>query len=440
MTKKLISAILSAVLVLSSALVFSGCGNEEYPVKIANIEIKNKPKSIVVLDDSAADIISYLGYDDTIVGRSNEVDQEWLSIAPSVGAASTPDVSKIKAAKPDIVFAGDSLNSQAKSQLEQEGIQVITMAPGDTPTMIETNYITIGKIFDGAVTGSNKGSSEYSKLIDLMEETEKSTDGQLSNGMRYTMCYLYQENNVLKLVVGGSYANMLMEYTGGINIAAEAVEENADVNTLKIANPNFIFYADEATLNVIKSDDILKTLSAVKGNKMLMLSEKEISRQGQTALLTLDKMIEFMYPKLKKSSATPEQPATQPSAAVEASTAPQSPSQTATAAATTAASSVQNTAASVADKYKINLNKLSLDMGDDDNSVKILQKRLFDLGYVTDKGNITGYYGEATKAAVKLFQKNNKLPQTGQADNKTLGAIFNSAAVKAEPAKQQATQ
>ena len=61
-----------------------------------------------------------------------------------------------------------------------------------------------------------------------------------------------------------------------------------------------------------------------------------------------------------------------------------------------------------------------------------MQQRLFDLGYVTDKENITGYYGDISKAAVTEFQKNNDLEETGEADNDTLQMMFSDEAVEAE--------
>ena len=55
-----------------------------------------------------------------------------------------------------------------------------------------------------------------------------------------------------------------------------------------------------------------------------------------------------------------------------------------------------------------------------------MQQRLFDLGYITDKDNVTGYYGEVTQKAVKDFQKASGLKQSRTADNKTLTALFKS--------------
>jgi iron complex transport system substrate-binding protein len=88
---------------------------------------------------------------------------------------------------------------------------------------------------------------------------------------------------------------------------------------------------------------------------------------------------------------------------------------------------------SVADDYGIKLDdKLSLKAEDDNDNVKAMQQRLYDLGYVTDKDNITGYFGEVSEEAVKAFQKNSDIKETGTADNETLTALFSENAAKAK--------
>lgn len=66
--------------------------------------------------------------------------------------------------------------------------------------------------------------------------------------------------------------------------------------------------------------------------------------------------------------------------------------------------------------------------GDEDEGVKVLQQRLYELGYL-DKKYVTGYYGSITVAAVKKFQKNNQISQTGTVAQLTLAAL-NSASAK----------
>lgn len=429
MRKRIVSIALVFVLALYAAVLFSGCGNDEYPVEVANITIASEPKNIVVLDAPTADIISYAGYDIKMVGRSDEVNQDWLSVVPSVGSQTSPNVDKIKTYETDIVFAGENLDKNVKESLEKENIQVITMSQAKTPKALETNYVTLGKILGGKVTGSNKGASAYDDLISNMEMVKSSVKTEVNSDILYTVCYLYFEDNNLKLMTSGTYGDMLLGYTGAVNAAVNIDENKVDVNTLKVANPNFIFYADDATLNAIKADAVLGKLTAVTGGKTLMVTADEMNRQGKSALNTLDKMVGFMYPSLNKNTATRDEVA-KTAATVAASTTANNNNQTTTnnQTATTAPANAATT--SLADKYKIKLDKLTLKYEDENGNIKIMQQRLYDLGYIDDKENITGYYGDVSKAAVKSFQTKNGIKATGNADNATLVKMFDSNAVK----------
>ena len=118
--KKIVSVFLASALAVSACAGLAGCSgdNKNYPVSVADITIETEPKDIVVLSDETADIISYLGYAKKMVGRSDEVTQNFLSVAPSVGSAANPDVEKIKSYATDIVFADDTLDENAKRRIQ----------------------------------------------------------------------------------------------------------------------------------------------------------------------------------------------------------------------------------------------------------------------------------------------------------------------------------
>ena len=430
--KRIISVLLAAVMVCTAAVIFAGCGDGNYPVTVANITIDKEPEAIVVLDPSAADIISYMHYDGKIVGRSTEVDQSYLSVAPDFGAAAEPDVNSIINSGAQVVFAGDKINDDAVKQLQEKKIQVIKMSLADTPKELETNYLTIGKILGGAVTGLEKGTSSYEKLIEHMEKLKIEVSSSTTSGALETACYLYVDDGSLRVMTSGTYVDMLIGYTGAVNVAVNIIDGNVEVNTLRIANPNYIFYSDEQTLNAIQSDDVLSKLTAVTSGKALQVSEKDITRQGLTALATLEKMIGFMHPELAKKATTDE-----------AATQAQTPAQTATEAATQAATqaAAQATQAaneaphSEADRYDIKItDDLSLKKGDEDKGdskdVWELQHRLWNLDYLVGVDNVTGYFGDLTEQAVKDYQKAAGFEVTGIADNKTIKALFMSDAPK----------
>lgn len=431
--RKIISASLAAVIILLSLFSLAGCGDGDYPVTVANLTIKSRPMAITVLDPGVADIISYIGYDTTMVCRSDEVDQKYMQVVPSVGSEQEPNISSIVSHGTEIVFASDRLSDETKAELEKNNIKVVRVTLAQDAKQLETNYRTLGKILGGATTGDNKGASSYSKLIDSMGEMKAKVSG---SEVLNTACYLYlDENNRLCHTISGTYGDMLLGYTGAVNVAVNIDDNLVDTNTLKVANPNYIFYADDSTLKAVTSDGVLSKLAAIKGKKYLQVSNAEMTRQGFTALETIEKMINFMHPELAKTPAETTAPAatqagtqstTQAATqATNATAATQAATQTATQPSTGAAE-----AKSVADDYKIKLDGLSLKYEDDNDNVKAMQQRLFDLGYVDDKENITGYYGDISKAAVTEFQKKNGIKESGTADNETLTKLFSSDAVK----------
>lgn len=420
--KKIVSVFLATALAASACATLAGCDgdNKNYPVSVADITIETEPKDIVVLSDETADIISYLGYATKMVGRSDEVTQNFLSVAPSVGSAKTPDVEKIKSYAADIVFADDTLDENCKEQLTDAGIMVITIASPETTTELETAYLTLGKVLGGTVDGARTGEDSYKKLIDAMKTCKAETNSNVTK----TICYLYLNGDKLNTLHSGTYGDMLLGYTGAVNAAVNVSESEIDTKILKVANPDYILYADEETLQFIQNDSDLKGLKALKNNQTLMVTKEEMSRMGTTSLLTLNKIMNFMYPDRVKKSSEDTSESVVPSAVEGATTATRSASntQTTTQAATTAA----NANGSVESQYKIKVSGLSLKLDDENDNVKAMQQRLFDLGYITDKENVTGYYGKVTQKAVKDFQKASGLKQSGTADNKTLTALFKS--------------
>ena len=70
-----------------------------------------------------------------------------------------------------------------------------------------------------------------------------------------------------------------------------------------------------------------------------------------------------------------------------------------------------------------------MQQGDEGEDVKSVQQRLYELGYITDKGNITGTFGEKTEAAVKEFQERNKLTGDGKVGNVTMEKLYSTEVV-----------
>ena len=62
--------------------------------------------------------------------------------------------------------------------------------------------------------------------------------------------------------------------------------------------------------------------------------------------------------------------------------------------------------------------------GDEGVDVQEVQQRLYELGFIDNKANITGKFGEKTTEAAKLFQKRNKLTVDGKIGEKSLAMLY----------------
>lgn len=454
--KRMVSLLLAILTAASCTALLAGCSDQEYPVEVANYKIEKEPKTIVVLDDIVADIMAYMHFTEKISGRSDAVDQPDLAKIPSVGSESAPDVKKIAALDPDFVFCNEKLGKDAEAKLEDEDIRVIKLQTPSTKAEIKTSYETIGKILAGQTEGRRVGKSSYVNLEMELEKQEREVVDYDGGKTRRTVCYLYLKDNKLAALADDTYGNTLLSYTNSINIFSDPTKiyGTAPEDIIKHAaaiNPDCIFYDSEATFKVIKENATLAKLKAVKDSSLnVAVPMKEMSRPGITAPLTLSNLIFFMHngklkydyaPASTAAAETTAPPATTKAAEKETTTAPASSGSTEPAASSTAAptdASAASTAATgaqdVSAEYKITIKDLSLKKSDSNDNVRVMQQRLFDLGYITKNGNdtnITGYYGDVTEVAVKAFQKNNGISETGTADNDTLKAMFLSSAKKA---------
>lgn len=423
--KKLVSVLLAAAVALSSALIMTGCEEQEYPVSIANYTIEKEPENVVVLDPVTADIMAYMDFERKFAGRSKEVTQPELKAAPVVGTEENPDIDQIVKLKTDLVFCNDKITEDAQKKLESKGIQVIKLQKPETTAEVKTNYETIGKALAGTKKGSAAGKEAYNKLVQDLDKQKREIENLNSTGALYTVCYLYIDGQKLNKLSSGSFGNILMGYTNCVNIfsvgtnSTSVSPSNDTAKVVASANPNFILYDKKETLDQLKSSKTLSKLNAIKSERTLEISLTDMSLPGITAEKTLKKMIDFIYP---GHGATPDEAAKTAavSAKNEKTTKPQE---------TTAPKGED-----VSAQYKISLTDLSLTVNSEGESVSAVQKRLVDLGYLTqseEDSNVTGYYGEATVNAVKAFQKKNGIKETGDADAATLKALFLSNAKKA---------
>lgn len=407
MFKKIVALALVAGMVLS-ATACNSSRSEEYPVKLANITISKAPDRVIVLSDSIADILVSCGFIKKIEGRSDECTQEEISGVKTVGSKLKPDLEKISALSPDVIFADSDMPKEQLTKLNESGFTVITFVPATSMSGISDLFGNVGAVMAGETTGREIGEERAETLSVTMDDLQRLIP---ESKVLVTACYLYDEKGTS--LKDDTPSGKLFEYLNAVNVCKAGVADDEAFNALKLANPQYIF-CDIGVKDKIMKSELFKNFSAVKNKQVYELSSELFSRQGNSLVEALTDMIEIMYPSV---SINPEDPTKR----TESSKAETSKAET----------SKAETSKATTSKVKADTSlKITKDMffefGDIKDDIKKVQNRLEALGYFNEEKS--GYYGEVTQKAVKAFQKANKLTQSGNCDYKTLTLMFSAKA------------
>ena len=310
---KKIIALTAAAALFCSAAACSISKKSEYPVTVANFSITTKPKSIVVLSDSVADILISCGYTSAITARTDECTQEELKDLPSIGKAENPDIKKIISVKPDIVFTDSVSDSTDLSKVESNDIKVIKMMTAKNNKELKNVYRSIGMIMDGSISGKENGERRAESLLSTLEQLR--TVVPPSNVIT-TACYLYDTNG--HAATSETFSGKLFDYAKLENVCRNSnpkLGTLVNVEAIKLANPDYIF-CDIGVKEQLKNSKDFSNLNAVKNDHIFEIDAHEFSRQGNTATEVLSFMIESIHPEL---SSDPEASKTEESSKPEAS-------------------------------------------------------------------------------------------------------------------------
>ncbi len=302
--KRIVSLLLTLCLLLSCAAIFAGCkpdqSSKDFPVTFGDVVIEQEPKAVVVLSDKLADIISYIGYDVKLVGRSEECTQEFLQIVPSVGKAAAPDTAAIGAAGADLVVADNTLPEDVKQNLTAAGIKVVTMAPAENELQLGELYSNIGTVLGGNETGKAKGEKGYATLFETLDTLNTATPKVV-----ITSAYLYlDQNGQLCTFVKDSLEQKFYGYNGASNVLADQTEPVANLEALRIESPSFIFCDSIDALNILQNIPELRNIKALTEGHTLVIPKINFERHGTSVEQAVFDMLSYIE---KVTKATPDE-------------------------------------------------------------------------------------------------------------------------------------
>ncbi len=290
------------IFLIVSALVFAGCAATETPTEpimdFVGNEVsfpKEQPEKIISLTPSNTEMLCALGLGEYIIGVDEYSDYptEVLEIE-KVGDFSGPNVEAIVALEPDLVLAGNKLQIDAITQLQELGINVVAVEA----TRYQDIYKSIE--FVGNLTKTSEKAQEIIEQMKVDEEeiVEKSKKHQDS------------APSVYYVVSAGEYGNWTAGPESLIDdmfrlIGVETITEleatapwmDFSLEVLLAEDPDIILLSSMAFISVegLCALEGYKELSACKEGRVYMVDATVTERPSTRIIYGLEEIYNAVY-------------------------------------------------------------------------------------------------------------------------------------------------
>ena len=254
-----------------------------------DVEVPYDPQRIAILDMPALDILDALGLGDRVVGSAKATIDYLTDYNPddsdgtilNIGTIKTPDLEKVAACEPDIIFIGGRL-SALYADLEMIAPVVHLAVDYDKGILESTrdNAQTIASIF-GVESKVDAMFSDFQPRVNALKAV---LDG------KNVLLGMYN-SNALGLMGSASQLNMIVKELGATNLGESVGEvenathgEEASWETIITLNPEYMFILDRSTateaadqgvmgVREVIENDLIRELDVYKNEKIVYFIE-----------------------------------------------------------------------------------------------------------------------------------------------------------------------
>ncbi len=296
-------------LTLTMALVFLfGCSSPQespsaFPVQITDqsgkeITLDKVPQRIISLAPSNTEILFALGLADRVVGVTEYCDYPQAATEkPKIGGYNTVDFERVVQLEPDIIFATSIHEAETIPKMEDLGLTVVVISPGNTQEVFEAITLI------GNCTGR---SQEASQLVAEMHDqfqaiADKTKD--LLPAERPGVFYVVRADP-LYTAGSGTLINELIELAGGRNIF-QGLDGYPSVSLEAVveANPQVIIAGSsmgsaESALPFLRTDSRLENVDARANDRLYEIEANIVSRPGPRLTEALVQLAGMIQPEI----------------------------------------------------------------------------------------------------------------------------------------------
>lgn len=275
--------------IVSNAGIVDGEGN--------TVIVEEEPQRIVSLSPSVTEIISYLGAENKLIGRTDYCNfPETIKDVVSVGDIYNPNLEAIIALEPDLVLASNFGSEEVMSKLKETGIKAVFLYEEES---FEGTYAMIEKV-GALIHKETEADTTIGQMKKIVEETVGKVAALKSDNRPLKVYYTMEFGEADYTAGGNTFIGDMIALAGGDNIAKDI--EGWSISKEKIAEEDpdlIIMTSGRNMIENIKKDAFYKKLKAVKEDKLYEIDEDMISRQGPRIVDAFIALAKIINPELE---------------------------------------------------------------------------------------------------------------------------------------------
>lgn len=289
MWKKLIGLVLAMMLACVPALA------ADYPLALTDdlgreVTVEAQPQTVVSLTASNTEILFALGLGSQVAGVDawSNYPEEAAALENKVGDYNGPNIELIVSLKPDVVFAGNSLQADAISQLEQLGIVTVC----NEATAYDKIPETIQRVAD--IMGA-----DAQPLLTSMKQREQAVVDGVEGKEAPSVYFALSFGEYGDWTAGpGTFIDSLITLAGGKNVVTDV--ENPwpqySLEQLIAQDPDVILVSGgQEMAEQFKSTDSYKDLRAVKEGRVYGVDADTSNRPGPRIVDALEEFASCIH-------------------------------------------------------------------------------------------------------------------------------------------------
>ena len=300
---------LTIIMVVGMALAAAACSTETVTTNNGSMQITDQlgrtvalngtPQRIISLAPANTEILLALGLGDKIVGVTSYCNYPEEALEKElVGGFSTPDIEKIIALDPDVIFAAPIHEAEVIPQLENLGLKVVAL----TPETIDETYDAIELV--GMATGVQETATSLIEGMRSSINSVTSMVANLSDEEKPNVFYIVWHD---PLMTAGydTLQSQLIELAGGNNIFANlSGYPTVSIESLLYGEPQVIIAGTSmgsganAPLQWAQDESRLQGTDAYKEGKIFSINTDLTGRFGPRIVDALYEMLWLIHPDL----------------------------------------------------------------------------------------------------------------------------------------------